>query len=94
MFRASTKKILGFNQPARSTFKHDRNRKRILSVGQILSLGVWLSTLHALPLTAQLTASASENQLTVPLGISLDSYPYPYPVHFLEFNMQGFSNPE
>ena len=29
------------------------------------------------------------DQSIVPLGIALESYPYPYPVHFFDVEMQG-----
>ena len=34
-------------------------------------------------------SSPNVNQAVIPLGIALDPYPYPYAVHFLEFEMQG-----
>jgi pimeloyl-ACP methyl ester carboxylesterase len=38
---------------------------------------VWAPVLRAQP------------NISTPLGIALESYPYPFPVHFLEFEMQG-----
>jgi hypothetical protein len=32
---------------------------------------------------------AGQDQPVTPLGIALESYPYPHPVHFLNFEMQG-----
>jgi pimeloyl-ACP methyl ester carboxylesterase len=36
-----------------------------------------------------ITYNASSQETTIPLGIGLESYQYPYPVQFLEFEMQG-----
>ena len=35
------------------------------------------------------TLAPGNDQATVPLGIALESYPYPYPVHFFDLEMQG-----
>jgi hypothetical protein len=32
---------------------------------------------------------AGQDQPITPLGIALESYPYPGPIHFLNFDMQG-----
>ena len=88
MFRISAKKPLEINQPIRSISECNRIRKKVLYLAQILTLGVWVNSLHALP-RPQLAASPSGAQLPTPLGIALESYQYPYAVHFLEFEMQG-----
>lgn len=61
--------------------------KRMLCVGMLLFL--WLGEWPGSQIAAQTAPSASGSQTVIPLGISLDSYPYPYTVHFLEFEMQG-----
>jgi pimeloyl-ACP methyl ester carboxylesterase len=67
----------------------NRVRNRTTLIAALFSLVLWVSASSAMPRAAQSSPSPGTNQTIVPLGISLDSYPYPYPVHFLEFEMQG-----
>ena len=64
--------------------------KRIRSLALFFALPLlcsssWLGA----PLAAQWPPSQDRDQKIVPLGIALESFPYPYPVHFLEFEMDG-----
>lgn len=62
----------------------------MILVASLFSLVLlWRSACLCAPLVAQSLPSQSRGQTTVPLGIALESYPYPYPVRFLEFEMQG-----
>lgn len=88
MSRTSTKR-LEINQPVWNVSEHSRIREILLYLADIVFVGAWLITWLASPLGAQSTASPSGAPLTTPLGIALESYPYPSPVHFLEFEMQG-----
>src|SRR5580698_4993165 len=57
--------------------------------GSFFSCLLWASAWAGAPAAAQQSSSPTENQTIIPLGIALESYPYPYPVHFLQFDMQG-----
>jgi pimeloyl-ACP methyl ester carboxylesterase len=51
----------------------------------LLCIGLWLGASPA----AQSPPAQDRDRNIVPLGIALESFPYPYPVHFLEFEMGG-----
>lgn len=55
------------------------SKKRIVStvLGLLVALGAVCRTLQA------------QTPPDVPLGIAIESYAYPFPVHFFEFEMQG-----
>lgn len=76
--------MLPFQLPARRSCRETR-ACRTYAVCAVFLAGAMLSVAIR-PSAAQ---DASVPQYTVPLGISLDEYPYPYPVHFLPLEIQG-----
>lgn len=70
------------------TKNRDIGRVALRWLGKIL-VALCLLAWSSVPLASQSASTPSGNEPTAPLGIALESYPYPYPVHFLEFEMQG-----
>ena len=66
-----------------------RRPRRTTALTSLLAILLGLIARPGASLAAQSSSSASTDPASVPLGIALESYPYPAPVHFLEFDMQG-----
>jgi pimeloyl-ACP methyl ester carboxylesterase len=87
---------IGFRDQRKPQRTRTLVRKSINTSVRIISLAIlftllplWCSAWPGTPLASQSDSAQDRGQTIVPLGIALESYPYPYPVHFLEFEMEG-----
>jgi pimeloyl-ACP methyl ester carboxylesterase len=66
------------------------NHTKFLSLAAFSAILLFGSSLYPMSArAAQSAANANRDQRIGPLGIALENFDYPYPVHFMQFQMEG-----